>query len=357
MHCVDRVLVGEPEVDRLPHRLNGVEERKLHIATCVGDLRRGHQLGHSEQSVDVTLCCLRKSPLGNAEHRERRDQCGDETEGDELVGTLTLTPLGHDGALFPFAKLRRHPCCFGDAGVEELPLGFRQRERCHRGPAVKLIEAPTSQQVARCTVCRDPLPHRIGEAALVADVVPGVVDPLPQARPFGQKRLVRDLDGGASRDRIPVEAEQPMATEGVEHGVQHRPVDGQLLELGLQYPASGVVGAVTQRHEPEEDLPRCIVGLGAEPGQQAFGSLHERARHSPELVVGSAGDPRPLAALEQLGQGVLQQRQGPGAVDDVSHQLPHQSRLERHTERLGGTGDRPLELARCHRRDDLCPGV
>ena len=62
---------------------------------------------------------------------------------------------------------------------------------------------------------------------------------------------------------------------------------------------------------------------------------------------------RPDARVEQLGQRVLQQRQGPGSVDDLAHHLRHDERLDVDTDLGGRAGDRGLQLVDRHRRDHL----
>ncbi len=64
---------------------------------------------------------------------------------------------------------------------------------------------------------------------------------------------------------------------------------------------------------------------------------------------------RPAAMVEELGERVLEQRQRPGAVGHVPHQGGDERRLEADPVRLRRAGDRPLQVARRHRCDDLGP--
>ena len=59
--------------------------------------------------------------------------------------------------------------------------------------------------------------------------------------------------------------------------------------------------------------------------------------------------------VEHLGQRVLQQRQCAGPIGHLPNQGRHERRLERDAERLRRAGDRPFQVERCHRRDDLGP--
>ncbi len=64
---------------------------------------------------------------------------------------------------------------------------------------------------------------------------------------------------------------------------------------------------------------------------------------------------RPVALLENLGHGVLQQRQGSGLLDDVGDDRCRQAGLQSGPHRFGRAGDRLLELLRRHRGDHLRP--
>ena len=263
---------------------------------------------------------------------------------------MPLAAFGRDGAQLPLAILLDLSVALGDAGVEEGLFGAGERQRGGGGPAVHLFEAAASQEVRLGAVGREPFAHRLRESPLIEHVVACVDDPVVQPGPFGEQRLVRDLDRRAPRHRVAVEAQQPVATERVEHRAEHPAIDRELLELALEDSATGVVGSLSEGDESQEHLSRDVVRLVAEPGQQAFGALHQRTRHPAELSIRGVGDPDAPPLVEQLRQRVLQQRQRAGPVHHVSDQLGHERRLERDAVLLDGAGDRPLQLVRGHRR-------
>jgi hypothetical protein len=57
--------------------------------------------------------------------------------------------------------------------------------------------------------------------------------------------------------------------------------------------------------------------------------------------------------VEQLGERVLEERQGAGTVADVGHDLGDQARLEANAQPFGGSVDGAFEFLRGHRRDHL----
>jgi hypothetical protein len=79
---------------------------------------------------------------------------------------------------------------------------------------------------------------------------------------------------------------------------------------------------------------------------EGLGAAGQGARHAADLPVGPQGERGVLPALEQLGQGVLQQRQGPRLVPDLGDQLGHQPGLQCDTHPLGGLPDGLLQLGR-----------
>ena len=81
-------------------------------------------------------------------------------------------------------------------------------------------------------------------------------------------------------------------------------------------PAPGVLGAFPECNQAHEHPPNCGL-LG--PDAAAWSSSPrraERAGQPAELDVAVAQDQRRGAPLEQLGERVLEQRQGAGLVDD-----------------------------------------
>ena len=146
-----------------------------------------------------------------------------------------------------------------------------------------------------------------------------------------------------------------MATERVEHGAQHQAIEVEVLELAAEHSPTRVLSSLVERDEAEEDLTGDLVSLVAEAGQQSLGARHQRAGHPAELLVGRVVDAVAAPVVEHLGQRVLQQRQCAGPIGHLPNQGRHERRLERDAERLRRAGDRPFQVDRCHRSDDLGP--
>src|SRR5262245_53415918 len=118
----------------------------------------------------------------------------------------------------------------------------------------------SSQEEALIAVGVGPLRSGGEEPAVHADVFPCRVDPTLQARPLAEQRLVRDLDRGGPRSRVAIEGEQARATEGVDR-LRHRPlVDLDRAELAPVDAAAGVLCALAERDQSQEELPDCTLG-------------------------------------------------------------------------------------------------
>ena len=71
-----------------------------------------------------------------------------------------------------------------------------------------MLDEPTGcKQIGFGSVSRFPVRHGSGEARTQDEVFTVLIDPGDQSRPFGEDRLVGDLDGGSPGDRVAVECE------------------------------------------------------------------------------------------------------------------------------------------------------
>jgi hypothetical protein len=95
------------------------------------------------------------------------------------------------------------------------------------------------------------------------------------------------------------------------------------------------------RDQSQEQLPECLLLVEGQPVVQLVGPSAQRALRPAHLPVGGGGEHIALATLEQLRQGVLEERERAGLADHVSQQFGDQRRFERHTagsDRLLGRG-------------------
>ena len=93
----------------------------------------------------------------------------------------------------------------GDAGVEELPLGRRQRQLALGDGGDELVETGAPEQVVGRLVRGAPLVGGGGQPQPPADIVAGVGDPRAEARPLPEQRLVGDLHRRTAGDRVAIE--------------------------------------------------------------------------------------------------------------------------------------------------------
>ena len=64
------------------------------------------------------------------------------------------------------------------------------------------------------------------------EIVAALLDPVAQAMPLREQRLVGDLHGGGARRGVPVEREQSIARERVDGALERHHVDVEGGELG-----------------------------------------------------------------------------------------------------------------------------
>jgi hypothetical protein len=81
--------------------------------------------------------------------------------------------------------------------------------------------------------------------------------------------------------------------------------------------------------------------------------LGERPRRAAELDVGRELDHPPVPPVEQLGQRILQQRQGGGAVRDIRHDPSDHAWFESDADAICRPFDRSLELLGGHGGHEL----
>src|SRR5690349_10878169 len=105
--------------------------------------------------------------------------------------------------------------------------------------------------------------------------------------------------------RIAVEENQSRgASERVDALRQRLLVDLERGEFGLIDTASGV-GSVSQRDQAQEELPRCLLRVSAQPQEELLCASGQRAGDAADRLVRRTREGRSVAALEELGQRVL----------------------------------------------------
>ena len=118
-----------------------------------------------------------KHPAGDG----RRQQDRDPGEQDAKAPVRAPSPL---------RLLLRGLAALGD----ELALELVEVERVIGGPVERGSEAGAAVELAPIAPCRVPFGRRLGDVAAKPAPFGVLFDPLAQARPFAQQRLVGDLD-------------------------------------------------------------------------------------------------------------------------------------------------------------------
>ncbi len=150
---------------------------------------------------------------------------------------------------------------------------------------------------------------------------------------------------GSRGRRLTVERQQTVPAERVEHRVEVLDAQVERGELGTRDAPAGVLAPLAQGDEPEQDLTRGVGAGRAHRPDQVLGAHGERSGHPADLAVRLEGHrAADVTALEQLGQGELDQRQGARLVRHVADDLGDQARLDAHADLARGAGDGALEL-------------
>ena len=143
---------------------------------------------------------------------------------------------------------------------------------------------------------------------------------------------------------VGVERQQAVFAEAFDHGLHRHRVDRQRRHLAGGNPPAAALVAVADHHEPEEQLAGGILLLLVELVEQIGCAALQRAVETAHRPVRRGGQHVAGAPVEQLGQGVLEQRERPWLAADIGDQLAEQGRLERHPLRFGGAQRGGLQL-------------
>ena len=316
--CLRRV------VDR--NRLAGEQERPVEVLL---DERLGTEaLGELGR---LRVACLAALDDGEHASRERRGQ-QDRDPGQQRAKTPVRAPG-------PFCLL------FGDLAAlgDEVALELVQVERVIGGPFERRSEAGAAVKLALIAPCRAPFGRRLGD--VVAKPAPFSIpfDPLAQARPFAQQRLVGDLDGAIA--------------DGDEAAVgQRREHVGQVVvalevELGEGSAAAHRRLALALADQAQHDRPHQRLAPLGDAGVGALGQPRDGAVNAAGLVVGSQRERVVLPLLPELEQCGGQQRQRAWLALHVVDQRVGQLRLHPQPHPAGGQLDDTSQLRGLHRTD------
>src|SRR5919108_4417524 len=106
-------------------------------------------------------------------------------------------------------------------------------------------------------------------------------------------------------------------------------VDVERGYLRARHATPGVFGAFAQRHEAQKELVGSLPAAVVELRIQLLGPSPERAGHAADLPVRLEGERPAVAAFEELGQGVLHQRERAWLFRDVGQHRGDEAGLER----------------------------
>ena len=237
-----------------------------------------------------------------------------------------------------------------DAGLSfprlDAPAGGQERQLGVVEPAGRAIvpggepAAPPEERVVAVVLL--PLGGGLGEPPVRAQLVAVGGEPAAQPGPAPDQHLVGDSHGPL------VAGDQPGGGEPVHHCGGR----GDLLVRGV--PAR-VLGALTERGEPQEHVPGDPALVRIELVEDAFRSPGDRLRDPARLPVGRQGEQRALAALPRLQQGVRDQRQRARLPRHVGQHGVDQRRLGHAPGGGGRPGDHRAQLRVGHRPDQHLP--
>ncbi len=162
---------------------------------------------------------------------------------------------------------------------------------------------------------------------------------------------MRDLRRRGARDRITVERDEPVGLEPSQQVGQDGRIDRQVGQLPQRDPSSRRALALAEPDEPEQDLARRVLPGRIEPAEDVLRATRQRSAEPTQAAVLVEAQLRARPAIEQLGEGVLEQGEAAGPIDRVGDELGQQRRLDRDPDPPRRLDDRRLQLARRHRDD------
>ena len=164
---------------------------------------------------------------------------------------------------------------------------------------------------------------------------------------------MRDLDGRLPGRRVAIEREEPVATVGVDGRLHRARVDLDRRQLGERDPTARVRRPLAECHEPEEELADGFPAAGLSGRVQVLGAGGEGPADAPDLTVRLEREAPVVASIVELGERVLDERQGAGLLRDVRRDLRDERAVDLEARMLRRPDDRPLELLGRQGAEDL----
>ena len=258
--CGEQVAAGlRRVVDR--DRLAGEQEREVEV---VLDERLG------AEALDE-LCRLRVSGFTALDGGEDPARDGGGEQDGDADEQAAQAPVGAPDA---FGLLLGRLAALGD----ELALELVDVERVIGGPVEGGCEPGATVELALIAPCRVPFGRRLRDVTAKPAPFGVLLDPLAQAWPFAQQRLVGDLD-------VPFRhGDETAVGEGGEH-VGHVP-DALQVELGQRSAAAHRRVALALADQAQHDgADELLVSVG-DSGVRALGEPRDGAVNAAGLAVG-----------------------------------------------------------------------
>ena len=258
------------------------------------------------------------------EHRRGRREPGQQAPAPALAGELVAPPAGL-------------------ARPDELAVGLGEFGAAAAQPLERHHQGRLAQQKA--FVARAPLPFlaRLRQPLAPDQELAIGLDPVAQALPFADQRLVHDLGRGLAAGLVVLGDHQP----GIGQAGDRRPV--LVADLGAAGDPAGVLGALARAHELQEGASRLLPLGRTERAVDVLGIAGDRKRDAADLLVGQVGQAAVALALPQLGQREFQQRQAARLPAHVGEDAVDQPHLEAHALLARRILDRRPQLVLGHR--------
>ena len=254
------------------------------------------------------------------DHRQR-EQCRDPGERGPQAAPLALARGAARGQESALARI--------DVGFVVGPPLQRRSEAC------------AAIQLAGVAAACIPGGRSVAQVVVQATALRILLQPAPEARPFAQQRLVRDLDL-AFADR-----HQPIARE---HG-QH--LSDALVTVGLELSHRDAPArrrrALALFRQAEQDPARGLALLEIEPLVGALGQPRHGAVQTAGALIGVQPQLVAVTVLPQLEQAGREQRQRAGLAGDVVEQRIDELWLDGHPGAPSRQLDRAPQLVAPHR--------
>ena len=255
-------------------------------------LHRATKTEESDAPLPLPAICVTALRLRQLQQAAAREKAGAAWHDAGMIFTTRygqpVEPRNFNRS-YDGRRLRRR------AGIQERALGGSQPGIALRdGPFPGQGQPGAAQQRAGFPVQVGPDGRRLGQLTMKPQGLTVLAEPLPQARPGPDQRLVGDLNRGVADDKQ-ARPRQSFNDVGVVVGVQFR----------TRHAAPGVLGSLPERDQPQQKKAGDLPLVGVERLVNPLGSTRDRPFHpAGRLVPGE----RQLRALP-LSPG-LQQRMG-----------------------------------------------